>query len=92
MFAREAFVAEVAADLIDAIQAADEQPLEVKLQRDAQIKITAERVMVGNERGGCSEKPDRRVVLQPLWQESIKMSVIGDGRGKGGLDAGQPRR
>jgi trehalose/maltose hydrolase-like predicted phosphorylase len=36
--AREAFVAEVAADLEQLVNAADEQALEVKLQRDAQVK------------------------------------------------------
>ena len=48
--AREAFVAEVAPDLKQLVNAADEQALEVKLQRDAQIKIAAERVVKGLER------------------------------------------
>ena len=50
MFAREAFVAEVSADLEQLVDAAHEQPLEIKLQRDAQIKIAAERVVMGLER------------------------------------------
>ena len=50
VLAREAFVAEVAADLEHLVHAADQQALEVKLQRDAQIEIAAERVVIGLER------------------------------------------
>ena len=50
MPAREAFVAEVFPDLKQLVDAADEQPLVVKLQRDAQIKFAAERVVKGLER------------------------------------------
>ncbi len=50
MPAREAFVAEVFPDLKQLVYAADEQPLVVKLQRDAQIKFAAERVVKGLER------------------------------------------
>src|ERR1022692_4503834 len=46
VFAREAFVAEVAADLEHLVHAADEQALEIQFQRDAQIKIAAERVVM----------------------------------------------
>ena len=45
----DAFVAEVAVDLIDAIQAADDQALEVQLGGDAQEKIDIEGVVVGDE-------------------------------------------
>ncbi len=48
--AREAFVAEVFPDLKQPVDAADEQPLVIKLQRDAQIKFAAERVVKGLER------------------------------------------
>ena len=50
VLAREAFVAEVAADLEHLVDAADEQALEIKLERDAQIKIAAERVVMRDER------------------------------------------
>ena len=48
--AREAFVAEVFPDLKQLVYAADEQPLVVKLQRNAQIKFAAERIVKGLER------------------------------------------
>src|SRR5262245_287029 len=43
--AREAFVAEDAADLEHAVDAAHEQSLVIQLQRDAQEEIAAERVV-----------------------------------------------
>ena len=50
------FVAEVAVDLVDALQAADHQALQVKFRRDAQEQIDVERVVMGDERprGGAS--------------------------------------
>jgi hypothetical protein len=42
----DAFVAEVAVDLVDAVEAADDQALEVELGRDAQEEIEIERVVV----------------------------------------------
>src|SRR5664279_766382 len=47
---RDALVAEVAINLVDAVHAADHQPLQVKLGRNAQIQIDVERVVVGDER------------------------------------------
>ena len=49
---RDAFVAEIAVDLVHAVHAADDQPLQVKLRRDAQVQIGVERVVVGDERLG----------------------------------------
>ena len=49
MLGRDAFVAEVAIDLVHAVHAAHHQPLQVKLGRDAQIKVHVERVVVGDE-------------------------------------------
>ena len=49
---RDAFVAEVAVDLVDAVHAADHQPLQVKLGRDAQVEVDVERVVVRDERLG----------------------------------------
>ena len=46
----EALVAEHAADLEDAVHAADEQPLERQLQRDPQVHLDVERVVVRDER------------------------------------------
>jgi hypothetical protein len=41
-----ALVAEVAVDLVDAVQAADDQALQIELRRDAQKQIQVERVVV----------------------------------------------
>ena len=49
---RQALVAEHPADLEDAVHAADDQPLEVQLERDAQVQRHVERVVVGDERAG----------------------------------------
>jgi hypothetical protein len=46
----QALVAEIAVDLVDALEAADHQPLEVQLRRDAQVHVDAERVVVRDER------------------------------------------
>ena len=64
----DAFVAEVPADLVDALQAAHQQPLEVQLQRDPQLEVGIERVVMGRERLG--QRPtghglqDRRLHLR----------------------------
>ena len=50
MARRHALVAEHAVELEDALEAADEQALEVELGRDAQVEIDVERVVVGHER------------------------------------------
>ncbi len=47
---RDAFVAEVAVDLVHALEAADDQPLQVQLRRDAQVQIHVERVVMRDER------------------------------------------
>ena len=50
MLARQPLVAEVAADLVDAVEAADHQPLQVQLGRDPHVEVEVERVVVGLER------------------------------------------
>ena len=47
---RDPFVAEVAVDLVDPLEAADHQPLQVQLGRDAQVEVDVERVVVRHER------------------------------------------
>ena len=49
MLGREALVAEVLAELVDALEAADDQALEVQLGGDAQVQVAVERVVVGGE-------------------------------------------
>jgi hypothetical protein len=45
----DALVAEDAADLEDAVDPADDEPLEVQLEGDAQRHVEVERVQVGRE-------------------------------------------
>ncbi len=56
MVAVDALVAEVPRDLVDALQPADDQPLEVELRRDAQIQVAVQRVVMRHEgaRGGAA--------------------------------------
>ena len=49
----DALVAEIAVDLINAIQSADHKPLQIKLRRNAQVQIHIESIMV------CDERPRR---------------------------------
>src|SRR4051794_4825624 len=46
---RQPLVAEVLADLVHALQAADDQPLEVELDRDAEVEVALQRVVVRRE-------------------------------------------
>ena len=48
----DALVAEDAADLEHPIHAADDEPLEVQLEGDAQVQLHVEGVVVGDERPG----------------------------------------
>ena len=45
----DALVAEVLADLVDALEAADDAALEVELGGDAQVEVALELVVVGHE-------------------------------------------
>ena len=56
---RDALVTEVAVDLVDAIEAADEQALEVELGSDPQVEVHVERVVVRLERPGDGATGDR---------------------------------
>ena len=52
----DAFIAEVVSDLVDGIEAADDEPLEIQLVGNAQIQWYVERVVVRRERtrGGAA--------------------------------------
>ena len=52
-------VAEVLADLVDALEAADDQPLEVQLDGDAKVEVAVERVEVRRERQRRAAAVDR---------------------------------
>ncbi|MBA7590914.1 hypothetical protein ES708_33057 [subsurface metagenome] len=54
MLGGDAFVAEGAPNLVDLVEAADEQPLEVQFQSDAQIEFLVERLVVGGKGVGQS--------------------------------------
>ena len=57
---RDAFVAEVAVDLEELVrQPADQQPLQMQLGRDAQVKLEIERVVMRVERFGRGTAGDR---------------------------------
>ena len=56
----DALVAEHATDLEHAVEAADDQALQLQLQRDAQVQVDVERVVVRDER------PRRRAALERL--------------------------
>ena len=47
---RDPFVPEVTVDLVDAFDAADRQPLQIELRRDAQEQLHVERVVMRHER------------------------------------------
>ena len=53
---RDALIAEVAIDLVDAIESADHQPLEIQLRRDAQEQIHVEGVVM-RRRKACAAAP-----------------------------------
>ena len=46
----DAFVAEVAVDLVDPLQAAHHQPLQIQLRRDAQVEVDIQRVVMRDKR------------------------------------------
>ena len=60
---RDPFVAEVAVDLEDPLEAADHQPLQIELRRDAQEELHVERVVMGGEgprRGAAGDRLHHR--------------------------------
>ena len=64
---RDALVAEVLAELVDALEAADDQPLQVQLGGDPQVEVAVELVVVGDERprgrAAVERLQDRRLDL-----------------------------
>ncbi len=57
VFRADALVAKVAVDLVDAVEAADDQPLQVELRSDAQEEVEVERVVVrGEGLSGCAAR------------------------------------
>ena len=64
-----ALVAEVAVDLVDALEAADDQALQVQLRRDAQEEVHVERVVVRHE------GPRRRAAGDGLHHRRLDFDV-----------------
>ena len=56
---RQALVAEHTGDLEHPVEAADDEPLQVQLGRDAQVQVHVERVVVRDERPGGGAAGDR---------------------------------
>ena len=78
MLPRKAFVAEVAADLEYLVHAAHEQALQIQLQRDAQVKITAERVVMRLERLGRRAAGDRLHHRRFHFHKSVRVQKAAD--------------
>jgi hypothetical protein len=56
---RESLVAEIAVDLVDALDAPDDQALQVQLRRNAQVHVQVERVVVSAKRARGGAARDR---------------------------------
>ena len=54
-----AFVAEVLGEFVDAVVAADDEPLEVELVRDPHVEVYVEGVVVGDEGTSCRSSRNR---------------------------------
>jgi hypothetical protein len=65
----DALVAEVLADLVDALEPADDQPLQVQLVGDAQVEPHVERVVMRDER------PRRGAAVQRLKHGRLHLDV-----------------
>ena len=76
---RQALVAEVLAELVDALEAADDAALEVELGRDAQVQRAVQRVVVrrerARERAAVERLQDRRLDLD----EAVVVEVAAHG-------------
>ena len=78
MLERDALVAEVLAELVDALDAADDAALQVELGRDPQVEVAVERVVVGRERprqrAAVERLQDRRLDLE----EAARVEPLAD--------------
>ena len=64
---RDALVAEVLAELVDAVDAADDAALQVELGRDPQVEVAVEGVVVGGER------PRQRAAVERLEHRGLDL-------------------
>ena len=66
----DALVAEDPPDLVDPLEAADDEALEIQLQRDAQVESQVERVVVGQE------GPRRRAARDLLQDRRLDFQIV----------------
>ncbi len=72
---RDALVAEVLAELVDALEPADDQALEIELRRDAEIEVALELVVVRHE-GACERSAVARLQHRRLdLDEALAVEV-----------------
>ena len=64
---RDALIAEVLAQLVDPVDAADDAALQVELGRDPQVEVAVERVVVGGER------PRQRAAVERLQHRRLDL-------------------
>ena len=88
---RDALVAEDPADLVDAVEAAHDQPLEVELRRDAQVEVHVERVVVGHERPRRRAAGDRLHHRRLDLEEAARVEERADRLDEPRAGAGRPR-
>ena len=84
---RESLVPEAAVDLVDALEAADHQPFQVQLRRDAQVEIRVEGVVVRHEGPGGRATGDRVHHRRLDFQESPFVEEAAHGRHEPGTGA-----
>ena len=81
---RQPLVAEIAVDLVHALEAADDQPLEIELRRDAQVHVDVERVVMRQERPRDRAAGDRlhhrRLDLEEVERIEEAAQVLHDPR------------
>ena len=87
----DAFVAIDAAQLVDPLHAADQQPLEVQLQRDPQEQVDVERVVMRLERPGRGAAGDR-VQRRPFdFDEAAAVRACRESSGRSCVRFKKPR-
>ena len=79
MLGRDALVAEVLAELVDALDPADDQPLEVQLGGDAQVEVAVELVVVGRERARQRAAVERLQHRRLDLEEALAVELAADG-------------
>ena len=92
---RHALVAEISVDLVDALEAAHGQALQIQLRRDAQVHVDVERVVMGLEgtrRGAAGNRVQhRRLDLEEAARIEERAQVAHDRASASRTRAGSPR-